>query len=95
MKVICDSIGKCHLCNGCGAAVPHDHDYCEPCPVVKDAKCVEVTFNNTPLDFEEDFKHENGNYQNYCRYCSNHFLGHKRRIICKRCTIQFLTPPSV
>lgn len=45
MKVICNSIGKCHLCPECGAAVPHDHDSCEPCPVVTDAKCIEHNYD--------------------------------------------------
>ena len=89
MKVICDSIGKCHLCDGCGAAKPHLHDYCEPCPVVADAKCVEVVFEDSSLDFEEDFKNENGNYQNYCCFCEQTFLGYKHRRICKRCSAQF------
>lgn len=41
-KVICNSIGSTHACNGCGAAKEHDHDSCEPCPINKEAKCVEV-----------------------------------------------------
>lgn len=36
-------------------------------------------------DWEEDFKHENGNYFNICHGCGNQFIGHKRRIICKAC----------
>jgi len=36
-------------------------------------------------DWEEDFKHENGNYQCKCIYCSEFFVGHKRRVICKIC----------
>lgn len=33
-----------------------------------------------------DYKHENGNYQNKCGKCSNHFLGNKHRIRCRACT---------
>lgn len=41
MKRICDSVGSIELCNGCGAAKPHNPTYCEPCPVNKDAICKE------------------------------------------------------
>lgn len=34
----------------------------------------------------EDFTHENGNYENVCKVCDNHFLGHKRRVVCKCCS---------
>ena len=37
-------------------------------------------------DWQEDFKHENGNYQNECSQCHKWFMGHKRRVICKACT---------
>lgn len=33
----------------------------------------------------EDFEHENGNYSNICIRCKNEFLGHKRRVVCKKC----------
>lgn len=33
----------------------------------------------------EDFSHENGNYSNICILCNNRFLGHKRRVVCKKC----------
>lgn len=36
-------------------------------------------------DWTEDFSHENGNYQNVCCKCASHFMGHKRRVICKQC----------
>ena len=42
-KKICNSIGSTHLCNGCGASVPHTG--CEPCPLNKEAKCVAVKLN--------------------------------------------------
>lgn len=37
------------------------------------------------LDYKEDFSHENGNYSNICTYCHQEFLGHKRRVVCKKC----------
>lgn len=33
----------------------------------------------------EDFPHENGNYVNKCSICSNQFIGHKHRVVCKLC----------
>jgi len=36
-------------------------------------------------DFEEDWRHENGNYQNSCIKCGCNFIGYKRRILCKLC----------
>ena len=33
----------------------------------------------------EDFPHDNGIYENICGQCTKHFLGHKRRPICKVC----------
>lgn len=40
---------------------------------------------NNPNNYTEDFSHENGNYENKCCSCKEHFLGHKRRVICKGC----------
>ncbi len=37
-------------------------------------------------NWTEDFTHENGNYENVCIRCNNHFLGHKRRVVCKCCS---------
>ena len=47
---ICDSVGLSELCNGCGAAMPHSGDYCEPCPAVSTAKCnsIELVAAKTP-----------------------------------------------
>lgn len=39
-------------------------------------------------NWNEDFKHENGNYQNQCASCNEMFLGHKRRITCKKCSLK-------
>jgi hypothetical protein len=36
-------------------------------------------------DWPEDFELENGCYENICRNCSGHFLGYKRRMVCRLC----------
>jgi hypothetical protein len=36
-------------------------------------------------DWPEDFAHENGQYSCGCVYCGSHFIGHKRRVVCRRC----------
>lgn len=38
-----------------------------------------------PGSWPEDFDHENGCYECSCAYCHRHFLGHKRRVVCKIC----------
>lgn len=38
-----------------------------------------------PKDFPEDAVHENGNYENKCVVCGSHFIGLKRRVLCKEC----------
>ena len=38
-------------------------------------------------DWPEDCCHENGNYINKCLYCEQDFLGHKRRIVCRKCQL--------
>lgn len=43
-------------------------------------------FQAGPRDWPEDFKFENGNYQNKCMFCENFFYGYKRRICCKLCS---------
>lgn len=45
MKVICNKVGSHSLCDGCGAAIPHYKSSCEPCPVMSDAKCVDVDYS--------------------------------------------------
>ena len=40
-------------------------------------------------NWKEDFIHENGNYMNICIRCDEEFLGHKRRVICKKCSSGF------
>ena len=42
-----------------------------------------------PEDFEEDFKHENGQYMCSCYECGMAFIGHKRRVVCKICTARW------
>ncbi len=34
----------------------------------------------------EDYKHENGNYQNLCCECGRMFNGYKRRVMCRVCS---------
>ena len=36
-------------------------------------------------DWEEDFSHENGNYECHCCICGRTFIGHKRRVTCRAC----------
>jgi hypothetical protein len=36
-------------------------------------------------DWTEDFAHENGKYYGRCVLCECEFLGHKRRVTCKKC----------
>lgn len=45
-----------------------------------------------PTDFErrswpEDFGQENGNYVCVCGTCGKEFMGYKRRITCKLCSV--------
>lgn len=37
-------------------------------------------------NWPEDFKDENGCYQNECRLCKKPFLGYKYRRVCKECS---------
>jgi len=40
---------------------------------------------DSPKNWTEDYKLENGNYINRCCKCEEYFYGHKRRYICKEC----------
>jgi hypothetical protein len=40
----------------------------------------------TDRDWPEDFAHENGKYFCTCMFCDKHFVGHKRRVACKKCS---------
>lgn len=42
-----------------------------------------------PRDWSEDFPYENGNYQNRCVECKEIFIGHKRRVVCKKCQSEY------
>lgn len=55
--------------------------------IKKDEKNVCNFFDkiSSERDFQEDFEHENGCYQNKCVKCNQLFLGHKYRRICKTC----------
>lgn len=41
---------------------------------------------HSPHDWAEDASHENGKYKSQCCQCDVTFIGHKRRVVCKRCT---------
>lgn len=47
----------------------------------------ESTKTEQPVDWTEDATHENGNYQCRCLNCNRLFMGHKRRLICKDCSV--------
>jgi transcriptional regulator with XRE-family HTH domain len=49
------------------------------------AACASSAVAKGVRDWQEDFAHENGNYQSRCRNCGELFNGHKRRILCKIC----------
>ena len=40
---------------------------------------------DSPKNWTEDYKHENGNYICNCYKCKEYFYGHKRRPLCKEC----------
>src|SRR6056297_361076 len=40
---------------------------------------------DSPKNWTEDYKHENGNYVCRCSKCKEYFYGHKRRPLCKKC----------
>lgn len=42
MKVKCNKVGSDEECVNCGAAKEHDNSCCEPCPIIKDAKCIPI-----------------------------------------------------
>jgi hypothetical protein len=35
----------------------------------------------------EDYSYENGQYFHICIYCKKQFIGYKRRVVCKKCSI--------
>ena len=37
--------------------------------------------------WEEDFLCENGRYMNLCIYCKENFVGYKRKVCCKTCSL--------
>lgn len=55
-------------------------------------------FGQSNRDFPEDFEHENGMYYCNCRVCGQHFIGYKRRVVCKVCVGELVkgaeSPPS-
>jgi len=42
---------------------------------------------NSNRDYPEDFDKENGLYLCKCSCCGREFTGHKRRVLCKLCSI--------
>jgi hypothetical protein len=50
------------------------------------------TSQNTNRNWTEDAAHENGNYECRCVECGNSFIGHKRRVLCRLCSV--LLSPS-
>ena len=42
-------------------------------------------YESNEKDYTEDINHENGNYENIGCGCGDHFIGHKRRVLCKEC----------
>lgn len=45
-------------------------------------------------DWEEDFEHENGDYECRCVTCKLMFYGHKRRVVCRACSTKQPNPNS-
>lgn len=43
------------------------------------------SFTEAIHNWPEDFSYENGNYKCKCIYCGVIFIGHKRRVVCKKC----------
>lgn len=88
---------KCPYCPG--KAHEPDALWCSACKSAGMPDCSDCTtsFRQQPdtqealdgkRDWPEDFNDENGNYSNMCLECGYHFIGHKRRRICKVCAGQ-------
>ncbi len=54
-------------------------------PLLAQPAVMRPLLDNHEGNWTEDFSHENGNYMNICIRCDQEFLGHKRRVICKKC----------
>ena len=65
-------------CTVCGLST----DYL---PTLQVIKAWNTRISDMQEDWTEDFEHENGNYSHICWQCGKHFIGHKRRVVCKRC----------
>lgn len=48
-------------------------------------RSIRMFYKPNEHDWVDDFKHENGNYQNKCLKCNRLFIGHKRRFCCMVC----------
>ena len=45
---------------------------------------------DSPKNWTEDYKRENGNYTCRCCSCKEYFFGHKRRVLCAECANQLV-----
>jgi len=64
----------------------------EPSP----AKSSAVGVPSEPdYDWPEDFDHENGRYYCKCSQCDCTFIGHKRRVVCRKCANQASAPDAL
>jgi hypothetical protein len=52
-----------------------------------------VKLMRSPRNWREDFHLENGNYLCRCVYCSQDFIGYKRRCVCFLCAHPPIIPP--
>lgn len=55
------------------------------------ARILSVHVGSVERDWQEDFNHENGQYQNVCCHCKLSFIGYKRRPSCKECAAKHVT----
>ncbi len=45
-------------------------------------------FGDSERNWSEDFSHENGKYMRVCFACGQTFVGHKRRVQCRKCALE-------
>lgn len=79
-------------CNICGKEIENTFEIygvCYECEMNNSKKVNEVTekvlFKAGERDWEEDFPKENGQYFCKCVECGEKFIGHKRRLVCRKC----------
>lgn len=80
----------CDNCDGQGyTRLPFQPDDFSPKPplnVLATPPDSEGPTDSNARNWTEDYSHENGQYVNHCLDCKNTFIGHKRRVICRRCS---------